>query len=721
MPNHDLNQLLNGDTMPEKPYKVALLGAGYIADWHARALATVPDTELIAVCDLSSRRAEALAAAHGIPHAETSLQEMLDKHSPDVVHVLVPPEHHIATSRQVLEAGAHVFLEKPMGVSGRECSELAELARARGLGLGVSHNFLFWNVYEQLKQNIGDGVLGRIEHVTITWNKELGQVRGGPFNIWMLSEPENLMLEIGAHSVAHMLDLAGKPKDLAVTALSPADLPNGRRVYRRWLATAFTGFAAIDLRFSFLPGYAEHSVHVRGSLASATVDFERNTYALHRHTKHDPDIDRYLMIAGEAKSLRRQARRNIANYVLSKFQLSKQGNSFETSIARSMAVFYSQLPDVTDSRLTGEFGADVIELCCELGRRAGVQQNPVQVSVPADTPVPQPDVLVLGGSGFIGRHLVRQLVDTGRSVRLMTRNPEGLAADLRRPEIEAFRGDMRNRGDIERALDGVSVVFHLARGFCKTWDEYVRDDVQPTQMIGEACIASGVKRLIYTGTIDSYYAGSAGDVITDGTPLDPKIDCRNSYARAKAAGEDALLKLHAEQGLPVVILRPGIVIGSGGSPFHWGVGMWPDTSVCQIWGEGNNKLPLVLVQDVVSALVAAMDTGGIDGETFLLVDRPCLSANEYLDELERCTGSRFQRIPTPIWRFYLFDMFKYAVKCLVRHPGRKMPSYRDWNSRRQLSAFDSPRAREVLNWRPASSREAIIEQGIAVPAAEMLR
>ena len=148
--------------------------------------------------------------------------------------------------------------------------------------------------------------------------------------------------------------------------------------------------------------------------------------------------------------------------------------------------------------------------------------------------------------------------------------------------------------------------------------------------------------------------------------------------------------------------------------------MWPDNSICLLWGDGNNKLPLVLVEDVASALVAALDPVGIEGQSFNLVDEPCITTNEYLDELERCTGFKLQRRPTAVYKLFLIDLLKYLVKCIVRHPGRRLPSYRDWESRRQLAIFDCSRARRVLNWQPAADRAKIIENGIAAPAEELL-
>jgi nucleoside-diphosphate-sugar epimerase len=127
------------------------------------------------------------------------------------------------------------------------------------------------------------------------------------------------------------------------------------------------------------------------------------------------------------------------------------------------------------------------------------------------------------------------------------------------------------------------------------------------------------------------------------------------------------------------------------------------------------------VEDVASGLVAALDAPGIEGESFNLVAAPVLSAQEYLDELERAAGIRLQRHPKAIARFYLWDMFKHAVKVLVRHPERRLPSFRDWESRTQKATFDCSRARTRLGWKPADDREAIVRRGIREPVEEMMR
>ena len=110
------------------------------------------------------------------------------------------------------------------------------------------------------------GILGRVDQITITWNRFLPQSASGPFDIWMLRDPRNIMLETGSHLVAHMLDLVGEPDEMEVRAGNPIELPTGRSFYRRWQVSAVKGAAAIASEFSFAPGFAEYNIHVRGSL-----------------------------------------------------------------------------------------------------------------------------------------------------------------------------------------------------------------------------------------------------------------------------------------------------------------------------------------------------------------------------------------------------------------------------------------------------------------------
>ncbi len=617
--------------------RVGFIGTGFIADWHAKALAELGQASIVAACDTNASRLKSFSDEFGIARRYSNWNEMLKDEPLDAVHILLPPLGHHAAARDALEHGLDVLVEKPLGVNVCEVEDLVQLAESQGRYLAVSHNFAFDPCYQQLREDLRSGTLGRVDQLTITWNRELPQILNDSPSQWMFAQPENLMLEIGPHSVSQMQDLmGGPPDDMQVRAENPRTLSNRRTIYRRWLVDADYDQTLVRLVFSFVPGFTEHTVHVRGSLASATADLEGWTYDLQRHSPYQDDFDRYHITRQRAIALRRQAGGNLRRYLAGKFKLSQRGNQYGYSIQQTCAAFYRGIQGNRDSRIDGRTGLDVMRTCVEIGGRANLQTSVPRV-IPAtpDVPCMPVNTLVLGGTGFIGRELVRQLAASGVGVRVLSRDSHRFEGNPHWNGVDCHDGSLSDPDALQESLQGIDTVYHLARSYGNTWKDFAENDLIWTQQIAEACLQQGVGRLIYTGTIDSYYAGRPGDVISEQTPLDPRIHLRKPYARAKAQDESLLLRMHCEQGLPLVIARPGIVIGRGGSPFHWGVGMFTNQAVAHLWGNGRNPLPFVLVQDVAAALMRMRAVDGIEGESFNLIGEPLLNAREYVEELER--------------------------------------------------------------------------------------
>ena len=149
--------------------------------------------------------------------------------------------------------------------------------------------------------------------------------------------------------------------------------------------------------------------------------------------------------------------------------------------------------------------------------------------------------------------------------------------------------------------------------------------------------------------------------------------------------------------------------------------MFHSDSRVEYWGDGNNKLPLVLVDEVAQALVLAHDAPQIEGRSFLLTDEPLLTAREYVDAVSEHSQTRMRASPKPIWRFAMLDTAKELVKHAIHHPNRKRPSYHDWACRRHIARYDSASTREALGWKPAGTREAIIEKGIVAAVRRYMR
>jgi predicted dehydrogenase/nucleoside-diphosphate-sugar epimerase len=693
----------------------AIVGTGYIADFHARAIRQAAGVELVSVCDANLRSAQTFAAQWGIAQVFDSLESMLGSQQLDSVHVLVPPDRHHSLAKTALQSGVNVFLEKPMCTSVEEANELVELARDSGLYLGINHNMQYAGAYQRLRETVRSGVLGPLDHVTFNHFAELGQIRFGPFDSWMLCAPGNVLLEIGPHLVSGLLDLVGAPDDVWATADRRVDLPGGSHVFRRWRVRATVGRTAADININLGPGFNQRTINVRGLLGSATADLDANTCIVDRVGPLSDDLDRYRRSRSLAHQLRSQAWETLLDYALSKLKIRHRGNPYQVTILDSVAAFYDGIRADTalDSRIDSHRGRDVIECCSKIIQATGIEPRALSALRPRRTPPIQPTILVIGGTGFIGRELVRQLLDAGYCVRAAVRGTGAVLEELDNDFLEIARVDIGSEANLKTAMNGIDFVYHLARVDAKTWEENLRRDVKPTQLIAKACLAAGVKRLIYTGTIDSYYAGGKADTITEQTPLDRNINRRNYYARSKAAAEEILIGMYRTEGLPVTIFRPGIVIGQGGNPFHWGVGMWASAGVCQVWGDGKNKLPFVLVADVAAALVRGIQVAGIEGHSYNLVDVPLLTARDYLMELQRRSALTLDVRYRPIWHFYLTDLGKWILKLAIHHPDwRRIPSYFDWESRTQKAFFDCGRARIELDWKPASDRQRMIDEGI---------
>ena len=700
-----------------KKLKVGLLGAGFIIDAHAKALKVLPNIEIAAVCDRALERAEVAANAYGISHVFVDLAEML-KLKLDVVHVLLPPDLHISSTKQILEAGSNVLLEKPMGLNSKECQALVDLANERGLKLGVNHNFLFLPAYEQLRQQVNDGTLGKLDHITVNWLYALGLIQFGPFNNWMLREPRNLWFELGPHLTAFMMDLLGPLDEIHTHVSRPIDLPGGSRVYRKWHVHGVKGNTTIDLNMSVAPGYTDRSISVRGHAATAKCDFDRNVYYRDEPSGHGMLFDSFVTNASIAKQIASKSFGNLIESVKNTLKKSPESNPFGISIARSIKAFYDTMHDQLDSRLDGQFGVNVIAACEKITEQANFLTPKSQQVWAVLPPHKKPNILVIGGTGFIGKHLVKKLVDAGHGVRVVTRGMSAGNIGLAGLQVELVQGDIANAEFMDKALEGIEVVYDLAKAAGSKWDDYYVNDVLVRKNIAEHAHKAGVKQFIYTGTIDSYYSANANEVITGDTPLDKNMKNRNLYAKSKATCEALLMDMHKNLGFPVTIFRPGVVIGKGCPPAHWGVGMFQSESRVKFWGDGTNKLPLVLVEDVAEALVLALKKEGLAGQAFLLTDEPLLSGRDYVDIISKESGTKLRAEPTPIWKFFIIDSFKEGAKNLIKHPNRKIPSYRDWDSRSHRAKYDSSKTKQVLGWQPAGTKEKLIENGILAAVRE---
>ena len=287
----------------------------------------------------------------------------------------------------------------------------------------------------------------------------------------------------------------------------------------------------------------------------------------------------------------------------------------------------------------------------------------------------------------------------------MARNTANLPAEFTAEGVTLHRGDIRNPSDVAQAIAGTRFVVNLAHGGGgESWEEIRDAMVGGAETVAKACLSDGNKPLIYVGSIAALYLGPGAGSVTGSAPPDAHAEQRADYARAKALCELRLTEMRRQSGLAVTILRPGLVVGEGTSPFHSGLGFFNNTQHCIGWNDGRNPLPFVLVDDVADAIILALNRPA-EGKSYNLVGDVRPNARDYLAELARRLHRPLRFHGKHPYSLYASEVGKWCVK---RIGGRKipMPSLRDILSRGLKAPFDCSDAKSELGWRPVSDPSA---------------
>ena len=140
--------------------RIAIVGCGKIADQHVEQIARIPDCQIVAVCDREELMAKQLQERINVPARFSEVQDLLKKTEPDIVHITAPPQSHYPVGKLCLEAGCHLYIEKPFTVTYEEATELIDLAQRRNLKVTVGHDAQFTQAANQMRKLVAEGYLG---------------------------------------------------------------------------------------------------------------------------------------------------------------------------------------------------------------------------------------------------------------------------------------------------------------------------------------------------------------------------------------------------------------------------------------------------------------------------------------------------------------------------------------------------------------------------------
>jgi predicted dehydrogenase/nucleoside-diphosphate-sugar epimerase len=697
-------------------FRTALIGAGFISNAHIEAIKTaVPEAEIVAIVDRDPALAEARAKQWGIGRVFTGIEELIAADCADVAHVLAPPDAHATIARRLLEAGMHVLLEKPMATNLADCEALTELAVEKSLVLGVNQNFIFHPAYRAARRILIDRrKLGNIRSLHVTFSVPLRQLGARQFGHWMFREPVNILLEQAVHPLSQIVDLLGAPAQIDGQPGKPLLLSPGHSFYDRWNADMVCGDVPAQLYLAF--GQSFHAWRFTAICDDGILvcDLSAGRVMVQGRTQWPEFLDNLATGAAMAGHVAWQSLGGAAGYLTGLLKIRPRSDGFFVSMRDSIAAFYRGLA-AGHAPIDGNFGASLVRICETLA--AKVPPAAFKKVAPKRRAKIAPKLAVLGGTGFIGSHLVSRLTADARAVRVVSRGAGADRPPFDASTVEIMRGNVMKRDDLMRAMQGVEQVVNLAHGGGGAdWKEIKRTMVDSARLVAECAVASGVKRLIHVGSIAGLYLGDPAETITGATPPDPESQTRNLYARGKAEADRALLAFASQSDLELVILRPGLVVGEGTAALHGGLGFFNNEQHVIGWNGGTNPLPFVLADDVADAIVLALDASGISGKTYNLVGGVRPSAREFVRLLADATGRPIAYHPQSVDWLYAAEYFKWGIK---RATGRSVdgPSRRDLVSRGLLANFDCGDVKTDLGWHPVDDRDVFIAKAVGIHRA----
>jgi nucleoside-diphosphate-sugar epimerase len=254
-------------------------------------------------------------------------------------------------------------------------------------------------------------------------------------------------------------------------------------------------------------------------------------------------------------------------------------------------------------------------------------------------------ILVTGGSGFLGSHIVEQLSQSGRSVRALVRRSSNTKFLRTLSNVELFDGAVDDRQSLEKAVAGVEAVVHSA-GLVKarSLDEFMRVNARGTEALLDACLTqrATLKRFVLVSSIT---AGGPSDADGNPVPLDAIPRPVTDYGRSKLAAEQAALA--KKDALKITIIRPPAIYGPRDREilaFFKSIKL----GVLPLLGSPENKLSMAYGPDCARACIRAIDAEVPSGSIFAVDDGAVHTMAELIREAEAAVGKRaFLRIPLP--------------------------------------------------------------------------
>lgn len=236
-------------------------------------------------------------------------------------------------------------------------------------------------------------------------------------------------------------------------------------------------------------------------------------------------------------------------------------------------------------------------------------------------------ILILGGTGFVGRHVCEQLVRAGWRITLPTRREANASQVQHLPGLTVLQADVHDEATLARLLPGHDAVLNLVAILHGNAAAFERAHVELPAKLARACLASGVRRLLHVSALgaDARYPEAAP----------------SHYLRSKSRGE-AVLQQAAGAGLQLTVLRPSVIFGAGDRFLNLFARLQKVLPVLPLAG-ANARFQPVWVEDVAQAVLRCLQDPATSGQTYELCGPQTFTLKELVQLAGRWSGIRHGR------------------------------------------------------------------------------
>jgi nucleoside-diphosphate-sugar epimerase len=321
--------------------------------------------------------------------------------------------------------------------------------------------------------------------------------------------------------------------------------------------------------------------------------------------------------------------------------------------------------------------------------------------------------LVTGAGGFLGSHLVEDLLERGSRVQALVRPSREIAAEWEERGVERVPIDLRRpEGRLTAALSDVDVVFHLAATTAGNWRSMFDTTVAATQRMLDTMRETEWRgRLVHVSSFSVYGLNQVRmhSVVDETTPLEPNPWRRDDYAWTKWLQERLVRELGEEGEVEVSIIRPGVIYGPGRA-FQHQLGRELGPNALLLYG-GLATMRLTYVENTASLLAECGENPQAAGEVFNAIDPRPLRQFQYARRWRGADRANRRVVPFPLLALRGFGATLARAAAATDgavsppsflDPYRLKPAYGDFR-------YETSKATKVLGWQPPVSRERALE------------